>query len=72
VTVGDGARVAANAVVVHDVLPHTTVVDIPARVVRRRQPEESVDRLAETSHDAEPAVSLAPEQNAGASKLRPT
>jgi serine O-acetyltransferase len=36
VTVGDGARVGANAVVVHDVPPHSTVVGIPAKVVRQR------------------------------------
>jgi len=37
ITVGDHARVGANAVVVDDVPPHTTVVGIPARVVRRRE-----------------------------------
>ena len=40
VEIGDGARVGANAVVVHDVDSHTTVVGIPARPVgERRQPE---------------------------------
>lgn len=34
--VGNGARVGANAVVVHDVPDHATVVGIPAKVVRRR------------------------------------
>jgi serine O-acetyltransferase len=36
VSIGDGARVGANAVVVHDVPAGATVVGIPARVVRRR------------------------------------
>ena len=36
VSIGTGARVGANAVVVEDVPPHSTVVGIPARVVRRR------------------------------------
>ena len=34
VRIGDGARVGANAVVLHDVPPYSTVVGIPARVVR--------------------------------------
>lgn len=37
VTIGDGSRVGANAVVVHDVAPNTTVVGIPARPVKRRE-----------------------------------
>lgn len=41
VTIGDGARVGANAVVVDDVPAHSTVVGIPARVVRRRRPEDA-------------------------------
>jgi serine O-acetyltransferase len=45
VALGDGARVGANAVVVHDVPAHCTVVGIPARVVRCRQPggENGID-----------------------------
>ena len=36
VTIGDGARVGANAVVVHDVAAGSTVVGIPAKPVRQR------------------------------------
>ncbi len=36
ITLGDGARVGANAVVVHDVESGTTVVGIPAKPVKRR------------------------------------
>ena len=47
VTIGDGARVGANAVVVHDVPAGATVVGIPARVVRRRGVD---DTAAEEGH----------------------
>jgi serine O-acetyltransferase len=38
VSVGNDARVGANAVVVHDVPPHCTAVGVPAKIVRCRQP----------------------------------
>lgn len=41
ITVGAGARVGANAVVVANVAPGTTVVGIPARVAGRSQPREA-------------------------------
>jgi serine O-acetyltransferase len=37
VRIGDGAKVGANAVVVDDVPPYSTVVGIPAKIVRRRE-----------------------------------
>ena len=43
VTIGDGARVGANAVVVKDVPAYCTVVGIPAQVVRQRQQKEEAN-----------------------------
>ena len=41
VTIGDGARVGANAVVLADVPAHSTAVGVPARIVRRRDVSDS-------------------------------
>ena len=38
VTIGKGARVGANSVVVTDVAPHTTVVGAPARATSQERP----------------------------------
>jgi serine O-acetyltransferase len=42
VAIGDGARVGANAVVVHDVDSYTTVVGIPARPVGERRQADAL------------------------------
>ncbi|SHG91144.1 hypothetical protein SAMN05444003_1518 [Cognatiyoonia sediminum] len=45
VTLGDGAVVAAGAVVTKDVDPFTIVAGTPAKALRLRQPREIADRL---------------------------
>ena len=52
VTIGTGARVGANAVVVNDVPPNATVVGIPARVVRQRYHAETGDPSTEETRIA--------------------
>ena len=44
-TVGDGAVIAANAVVTKDVSPYTVVAGIPAKPIRQRFPTDIADRL---------------------------
>jgi len=45
VTLGDGAVVAAGAVVTKDVAPYTIVAGTPATPLRERQPRDIADRL---------------------------
>lgn len=47
VTIGDGAIVAAGAIVIKDVPPYAIVGGNPAKIIRYRFPEPIIDRLLE-------------------------
>ena len=45
VTIGDGAIIAARAVVTKDVPPYAVVAGVPAKVIKYRHPEHIIDAL---------------------------
>lgn len=45
ITVGDGAIIGAGAVVTKNVEPYAVVAGVPARTIRKRFPQSTIDRL---------------------------
>lgn len=45
ITIGDGAIVAAGAVVTSDVVPYSIVAGVPAREIRKRFPVETIEQI---------------------------
>jgi len=55
ITIGDHVKIGAGSVVIHPVPPHSTVVGIPGKVVRRHIPVEEEEReVLEHGHLPDP------------------
>lgn len=44
-TIGDNSKIGAGSVVLHEVPPHSTVVGVPGRVVKRIDPSNPAEKL---------------------------
>ena len=47
ITIGDGAIIGAGAVVTKDVAPYSIVAGVPAKEIKKRFPEETIEKLLE-------------------------
>jgi len=56
ITIGNGARIGANAVVLNDIPAHVTAVGIPARIVRRRIAEDAEAAANDRVPPLDPAI----------------
>lgn len=45
VTVGDGAIIGTRALVTHDVAPYSIVAGVPARLIKKRYDDDTINRL---------------------------
>ncbi len=60
VTVGEGARIGSNAVVVKDIPPRATAVGIPARILDEAQAEERAKKMEQMGFSA---YAISPDMN---------
>ncbi|WP_049142189.1 CatB-related O-acetyltransferase [Enterococcus faecium] len=71
VTIGNGAVIGANAVVTHDIPDYAIAVGIPAKVIRYRFKEESIEKIIRSNwfeEDFEEACSILLELEKGLSQ----
>jgi acetyltransferase-like isoleucine patch superfamily enzyme len=71
VTIGDGACVAANAVVTRNVAPYAIVGGSPAKIIRKRFTDAQIEHLLSPDIDHFIAIALGKSKSQGQSRSRP-